>query len=64
MNKRLLHFFNEAGFHQPAMERMEIEHKFERFAELIVQESIEVMKRHDYHGEWLGEKIREHFGLE
>ena len=36
----------------------------EKFAELIVKESIEVMKRHDYHGEWLGEKIREHFGVE
>ena len=34
------------------------------FAELIVRESIEVMKRHDYHGEWLGKKIREHFGVE
>ena len=36
----------------------------EKFAELIVRESIEVMKRHDYHGEWLGKKIREHFGVE
>jgi len=35
----------------------------QKFAESIVRESIEVMKRHDYHGEWLGEKIREHFGL-
>ena len=41
-----------------------IEQNQEKFAELIVRELIEVMKRHDYHGEWLGEKIREHFGLE
>jgi len=35
-----------------------------KFAELIVRESIEVMKQNDYHGEWLGEKIKEHFGVE
>jgi hypothetical protein len=35
-----------------------------RFAELIIQESIKVMKDHDYHGEWLGEKVKEHFGFE
>ena len=38
MNKRILHLFNEAGFHQPEMERMGIEYKFEKFAELIVRE--------------------------
>ena len=36
----------------------------EKFAELIIKESIEVMKSLDYHGEWLGEKIKEHFGIE
>ena len=35
-----------------------------KFAELIVRESIEVLKQNDYHGEWLGEKIKEHFGVE
>jgi hypothetical protein len=35
----------------------------EKFAELIIHESIEVMKKQDYHGEWLGEKIKEHFGV-
>jgi len=35
-----------------------------KFAELIVEECIEVMKQNDYHGEWLGEKIKEHFGVE
>jgi hypothetical protein len=40
MNKRLLHLFNEAGFHQPEMERLDIEHKFEKFAELIVKECV------------------------
>ena len=34
------------------------------FARLIIEESIRVMKEHDYHGEWLGEKIKEHFGIE
>ena len=38
MNKRILKLFNEAGFHQPEMERLGIEDKFEKFAELIVKE--------------------------
>lgn len=32
-------------------------------AELVIRESIEVMKANDYHGEWLGEKIKDHFGV-
>ena len=36
----------------------------EKFAELIVRESTELLKQNDYHGEWLGEKIKEHFGVE
>ena len=36
----------------------------EKFAELIVEESIKVMKENDYHGGWLGEKIKQHFGVE
>jgi hypothetical protein len=38
MNKRIQKLFNEAGFHQPEMERLGIEDKFEKFAELIVRE--------------------------
>ncbi len=63
MKKQLLKLFNEAGFHQPEMERLIVEHKFEKFAELIVQECIKVMVKNDYHGEWLGEKVKEHFGI-
>jgi len=37
--------------------------KMQKFAELIVQECIDVMKQNDYHGEWLGERIKEHFGV-
>ena len=37
---------------------------YDKFAELIVRESIELLKQNDYHGEWLGEKIKEHFGVE
>ena len=40
MNKRIQKLFNEAGFHQPEMERLGIEDKFEKFAELIVRECI------------------------
>ena len=42
MNKRILKLFNEAGFHQPEMERLGIEDKFEKFAELIVRECMEL----------------------
>jgi len=38
--------------------------ELEKFAELIVKECIDVMKQNDYHGEWLGERIKEHFGVE
>ena len=38
--------------------------RYEKFAELIINESIEVMMQHDYRGEWLGEKLKEHFGVE
>jgi hypothetical protein len=38
-------------------------HNAERFAELIIRESIEVMVKNDYHGEWLGKKVKEHFGV-
>lgn len=34
----------------------------EKFSELIINESIKVMIRHDYHGKWLGEIIKQHFG--
>jgi hypothetical protein len=36
----------------------------EKFAALVVRKSIEVMMENDYHGEWLGEKIKEHFGIQ
>ena len=38
--------------------------ELKKFSELIIQESIEVMMTHDYHGEWLGDKVKEHFGVE
>jgi tRNA(Ile)-lysidine synthase TilS/MesJ len=38
MKKQLLKLFNEAGFHRPEIERLSVEHKFEKFAELIVAE--------------------------
>jgi hypothetical protein len=38
MNKRIEKLFNEAGFHKPEAERLGIEDKFEKFAELIVRE--------------------------
>jgi len=45
MNKRILKLFNEAGFHQPEMERLGIEDKFEKFAELIVRECVDIIEK-------------------
>ena len=47
MNKRIQKLFNEAGFHQPEMERLGIEDKFEKFALLIVRECANVITDDD-----------------
>lgn len=31
--------------------------------ELVIKEGIQVMMEHDYHGAWLGEKLKKHFGV-
>ena len=68
MNKRILKLFNEAGFHQPEMERLGIENKFEKFAELIVQECANIVNSlEQYEGPGdcsTAEYIKEHFGVE
>jgi hypothetical protein len=65
MNKQIEHLFNEAGFHKPEMERLGIEHKFEKFAELIVRECAEVAGCNGHvSGFALGDLIKEHFGVE
>ena len=64
MNKRILKLFNEAGFHQPEMERLGIEDKFQKFAELIVRECIsELSDTFDMTIEE-GNHLKEHFGVE
>jgi hypothetical protein len=35
-----------------------------KFAQLFLLQSIEVMKQHDYHGEWLGDKLKEYWGID
>jgi hypothetical protein len=35
-----------------------------QFAKMIIADAIQVMVANDYHGEWLGEKLKEHFGVE
>ena len=77
MNKRIQKLFNEAGFHQPEMERLGIEDKFEKFAELIVRECAEISEQSQWSeakGEYyegfneamiyVSNKIKEHFGVE
>lgn len=73
MNHRIERFFNEAGFHKPEMERLGIEHKFNKFAELIVRECVEVCNRvyfdnypdaEDFERSEEGDAIKKHFGVE
>jgi len=67
MNKRILKLFNEAGFHQPEMERLGIENKFEKFAESIVKECANIVNSlEQYEGQGdcpTAEYIKEHFGV-
>jgi hypothetical protein len=65
MKRRIEKLFNEAGFHKPEVERLGIEHKFEKFAELIVKECASVLNSRDDSdtGFWAN-IIKEHFGVE
>jgi hypothetical protein len=64
MNKQIEHLFNEAGFHKPEMERLGIEHKFEKFAELIVQECVNVLHDNELWNRHISHALKEHFGVE
>lgn len=74
MNERIRELAKQAGFYfydmhdvdgQDFGETIEADNwsAADKFVELIVNESIEVMMKHDYHGEWLGEKLKDHFGV-
>jgi hypothetical protein len=74
MNERIKLLAGQAGFVMWADESWNpgdvidwscrYDDEFKRFAELIINESIKVMMANDYHGEWLGQKIKEHFGVD
>ena len=48
----------EAGYAAP-----ELAGRAHTLIDLVIEESIKVMMENDYHGEWLGEKLKEHFGV-
>ena len=62
MNERIRELAEQAGLEYNFDPMLWLKH--EKFAELVINESIKVMMANDYHGEWLGEKIKEHFGVE
>ena len=73
MNKRIQKLFNEAGFHQPEMERLGIEDKFEKFAELIVRQMLDITDAHTEVFqtdrdraliEHIKKSVKQHFGVE
>ena len=61
MNQQIEKLIKEAGTDSSG-KWMSMDH-IEKFAELLLEESIRVMMENDYHGEWLGEKLKEHFGV-
>jgi hypothetical protein len=64
MKKRIEKLFNEAGFHKPEVERLGVEHKFEKFAELIIRECAAMTRNLSPHGELAEKAVKEHFGVE
>jgi hypothetical protein len=62
MNELIKQFVIQAGFSETY--GLKEKERLNKFAELIVLECIKVMVKNDYHGEWLGEKIKDHFGVE
>ena len=63
MNQRIRQLWQQAVLNNTKTP-MNFQDAADEFAELIIQESIGVMVKNDYHGKWLGEKIKEHFGVE
>jgi hypothetical protein len=73
MNERIKHLAIQAGFDLDVHGSNDgnfygydgrwINQDINRLVELAIKESIQVMVEHDYHGAWLGEKLKEHFGI-
>ena len=64
MNERIEKLAERCGFRSnPDIYDRNQSFDIPKFAELIIEESIKVMMENDYHGEWLGEKLKEHFGV-
>ncbi len=65
MNKRIEKLFNEAGFHKPEAERLGIEDKFEKFAELIVMECLLKIENERFElPNFIIDSVKQHFGVE
>lgn len=66
MNEKIAQLAKQANLPSWATDdtaTVNIADRLEKFAELLLEESIQVMMQNDYHGEWLGEKIKEHFNI-
>jgi hypothetical protein len=63
INSGLVNYIdNETPRHYFISAHADIKH-IEEFVKLFLDECIEVMMKNDYHGEWLGEKLKEHYGF-
>lgn len=70
MNERILAIMNEAQFHYPEIQSRGIEHKFEKFAELIIKECVGIAQDRAAF-DWappnavnhIISEIKEHFGV-
>ena len=67
MNERIRELAEQAGLHDFVFEAMGIGEDFEKFAELIVKECVQVLVNRNApnaHGEHIGvEEIKQHFGI-
>lgn len=73
MNERIKHMAIQAGFDLDVHGSNDgnfygydgrwINQDINLLIELTIKESIQVMVEHDYRGAWLGQKLKEHFGI-
>ena len=61
MSDKIKTIASKAGFETSQINYNEV--KFDKFAKLLLAEATEVMMKHDYHGEWLGDIVNHHFKL-
>jgi len=63
MNENLDRLYTDAQEWAKEKASNDTQAMMKKFAELLIERSISIMSEKDYHGEWLGEEIKRHFGF-